>query len=88
MVAYTPDIFNVEYTEVGTGSTVVPITQISETVMGTQDFSAADAVYSIILDGLKSDTVYTFQVIATNTEGSAVSQSMTFRTRDTGIYLP
>ena len=87
-VAYTPEVFHIEYTEGGTGSgEVLAMTQISETVMGTQDFSATDEAYSLILDGLKSDTDYSFQVVATNTEGSTMSQLLTFRTREIGTSL-
>ena len=82
-VSYTPDVFHIQYIEQETEQE--PSVQTSETVMGTQDFLAVNEEYTLILDGLKSDTIYSFQVVASNTEGDVLSEPLNFRTREAGM---
>ena len=72
-IAYTPEVYHVEY-----GLSPTELSQSSQTVGSGSDFSVTNQLYSINLVGLTADTTYYYQVVATNSYASNQSSLASF----------
>ena len=59
----------------------------TEEMMGSTDLNAFNETFSVIIDGLTPFTTYSFVVIATNSNGTAATDPMTFTTDEAGMLL-
>ena len=84
-IAYTPETYYIQYraiSEDGSGTMFV-----SPTIMGTEDLSARNVEYDVVLEGLDSGTFYVANIVANNTIGGQPSMDIRFTTSPLGEGL-
>ena len=75
IIAYTPETYVVNY-----GTSMSSLDMTSAMVMSGSDFEAVNQVFSVALTGLVDTTIYFYQVVATNGQGSSSSDVRSFFT--------
>lgn len=81
-ITYTPEMYIIHY-----GFSESTLNQRSVTVMGNQDTSVANELFSVTVPELEMDTTYYYRVISTNAHDSASTDTGMFTTleKDEGI---
>ena len=75
-IAYTPEIYHINYI----GLELQNTSTNSSSLMGTDNITAVNLMYQIILTGLEEANTYDFTVVSTNCIGNTNSQTMSFTT--------
>ena len=75
-IAYTPEIYHINYTGLELQNTLTT----SSSLMGTDNITAVNLMYHIVLTGLEEANTYNFTVVSTNCIGNTNSQMMSFTT--------
>ena len=70
------------------GTNMSSLTNSSEVILGSNDSSTINEMFTVNIDGLMPFTTYYFIVSATNSEGTTNTSIMDFLTNQTGILLP
>ena len=70
------------------GTNMSSLTSSSEVILGSNDSSTINEMFTVNIDGLMPFTTYYFIVSATNSEGTTDTSIMDFLTNQTGILLP
>ena len=76
-IAYTPENYSISYEGHELQTTITD----SMTVMSSNNISATNEQYSIMLSGLEEDNTYSFVVASTNCIGSTNTSMMNFTTQ-------
>lgn len=79
-VAYVPETYMVVYSEV----TEVSQLQVSEVVMGTTNLTSVNDEYTIVIRNLLPDTLYSYQISASNIIVTRFTPDATFTTSRSG----
>lgn len=79
VIAYTPETYIVNY-----GTSDDNLNGTSITVQGTTDLQATGILYSVALTELSPLTLYYYQVVAMNSEGTTSTSPSTFYTSANG----
>ena len=77
-IAYTPENYSISYEGLELQTTITD----SMTVMSSNNISATNEQYSILLSGLEEDNAYSFIVVSKNCIGSANTSKMNFTIRN------
>jgi len=80
----TSTAYNLETYVVHFGIQPNNLNSSSIVVVGNHDITAVDQVYSTTLTGLQEETVYYYQVVASNSDGSNTSDTSQFTTAPQG----
>ena len=75
VIAYTPETYTVQY-----GPDEEKLNFTSDIVIGTGDITARNHIYSTTITDLQSNTIYYYQVLATNSVGLNKSETAQFIT--------
>ena len=75
-IAYTPETYSVNYT----GMTLQTTEVTSILQMSSDNISAINEEFTIMLAGLEEDNIYTYTVDSTNCLGTTSTVEMSFRT--------
>ena len=75
-IAYTPEIYHINYI----GLELQNTSTTSSSLVGTDNITAINLMYQIILTGLEEANTYNFTVVSTNCIGNSASQTMNFTT--------
>ena len=78
-IAYTPEIYYINYIGLELQNTLTT----SSSLVGTDNITAVNLMYQIILTGLEEANTYNFTVVSTNCIGNASSETMSFSTLPT-----
>uniref|UniRef100_A0A1X7T273 Uncharacterized protein n=1 Tax=Amphimedon queenslandica TaxID=400682 RepID=A0A1X7T273_AMPQE len=78
-IAYAPETYSVKYT----GMTLQTTEQTSNIRMSSDNITAINQEFTIMLAGLEEDNTYTYTVDSTNCLGTTSTVGMTFRTLPT-----
>ena len=70
------------------GTNMSSLINSSEVILGSNDSSTINEMFTVNIDGLMPFTTYYFIVSATNSEGTTNTSLMDFLTNQTGILLP
>ena len=77
MIAYTPETYTVHF-----GTSPGSLTPFSQQRQSGDNFTATNLPFSIQLTGLSAETMYYYQVVAVNSEGSNTSVEQSFNTTE------
>ena len=75
-IAYTPEIYHINYICLELQNTLTT----SSSLVGTNNITAVNLMYQIILTGLEEANTYNFTVVSTNCIGNTSSETMNFTT--------
>ena len=75
-IPYTPEIYHINYIGLELQNTLTT----SSSLVGTDNITAVNMMYQIILTGLEEANTYNFTVVSTNYIGNTSSETMTFST--------
>ena len=75
-IAYTPEIYHINYIGLELQNTLTT----SSSLVGTDNITAVNMMYQIILTGLEEANTYNFTVVSTNCIGNTSSETMSFST--------
>ena len=75
-IAYTPEIYHINYIGLELQNTLTT----SSSLVGTNNITAVNLMYQIILTGLEEANTYNFTVVSTNCIGNTSTKTMTFTT--------
>ena len=75
-IAYTPEIYHINYIGLELQNTLTT----SSSLVGTNNITAVNLMYQIILTGLEEANTYNFTVVSTNCIGNTSSETMSFST--------
>ena len=75
-IAYTPEIYHINYIGLELQNTLTT----SSSLVGTNNITAVNLMYQIILTGLEEANTYNFTVVSTNYIGNTSSETMSFTT--------
>ena len=76
-IAYTPETYTVHF-----GNSSGSLTPFSQQQQSGDNFTATNLPFSIQLTGLSAETMYYYQVVAVNSEGSNTSVEQSFNTTE------
>ncbi len=85
-IAYTPETYRVIYRQV-TDDDNINSPQVSELVMGTSNLSAVNTLYSVVIRNLQPNSLYSYQISATNTQVTRFTQDGLFSTFNSGKFF-
>ena len=77
LIAFTPETYVVHY-----GTNIGSLNLMSDPVESGYDFEAVNIIFTIHLNGLHPGTLYYYQVSATNSNASILSDIELFQTGD------
>ena len=75
-IAYTPEIYHINYIGLELQNTLTT----SSSLVGTNNITAVNLMYQIILTDLEEANTYNFTVVSTNCIGNTSSETMNFTT--------
>ena len=75
-IAYTPEIYHINYIGLELQNTLTT----SSSLVGTNNITAVNMMYQIILTDLEEANTYNFTVVSTNCIGNTSSETMNFTT--------
>ena len=79
-IAYTPEIYHINYIGLELQNTLTT----SSSLVSTDNITAVNLMYQIILTGLEEANTYNFTVVSTNCIGNTSSETMNFTTLPAG----
>ena len=75
-ITYTPEIYHINYI----GPELQNTSTTSSSLVGTDNITAVNLMYQIILNDLEEANTYNFTVVSTNCIGNTSSETMSFST--------
>ena len=75
-IAYTPETYHINYIGLELQNTLTT----SSSLVGTDNITAVNLMYQIILTGLEEANTYNFTVVSTNCIGNISTETMSFST--------
>ena len=78
-ITYTPERYSIRY-----GLDPNDLALTSEAVSGSEDVATVNEMISITLTGLRHNQQYFYTIVATNSQGETISESLMFQTHALG----